>query len=73
MRDNIVVLVLASVVCAIPTPQLEDYGFLREAVPLGPAVTALSQRVTYIPNPTVYDTVTCDHWCPLSNGVNTYI
>lgn len=61
MRDNIVVLVLASVVCAIPKTPLEDCGFLIEAVPLGPAVTALSQPVTYTPNPTIYDAVTCGH------------
>lgn len=61
MRDNIAVLVLASVVCAIPTPPLDDYGFLIEAVPSGPAVTVLSQLVTYTPNSTIYDTVTCGH------------
>lgn len=66
-RNNIVVLALASLVYAIPAPQPEDYGILPKAVPLRPAITDLSQPVTYTPTPTIYDTVITI----LSNGTGS--
>ncbi|MCJ1305500.1 hypothetical protein MMC08_008314, partial [Hypocenomyce scalaris] len=41
----------------IPAPQLEDYATLPQAESSGPAVTALSQPVTYTPTRTAYETV----------------
>lgn len=66
-RNIIIGLALTSLVYAIPTAQLEDYGILPKAVPLGPAVIVLSQPVTYTPTPTMYNTVVTVH----SNGAGS--
>ena len=54
---TIVFLALASLASAIPAPQLEDYATLSQAESSGPAVTVLSQPVTYTPTRTAYETV----------------
>lgn len=54
-NNSIIILAFASVITATLAPQLEDYRVLNEAVPSGPAVTVLSQAVTYTPTSTMYD------------------